>query len=125
MIASTKISGYMSRSDHRGSFWGLVNQGSWKEINFVSTQAGEIRGRHFHKHTHEIIFLVKGKAEVELQDCQNPEQKQQFILNSGEGIQLSPHVLHTLHYLEDSEHIALLDTSFDPANPDLHTLSES
>jgi dTDP-4-dehydrorhamnose 3,5-epimerase-like enzyme len=119
-----KISCYINRSDHRGSFWGLVNQGSWQEVNFVATQAGEVRGGHFHKRTQEVIFLLRGKAEVELQHCQNPEQKQQFVLNSGEGIEIKPYMLHTLRYLEDSEQVALLDVPFDPTNPDLHTLSE-
>jgi dTDP-4-dehydrorhamnose 3,5-epimerase-like enzyme len=113
----------MNRSDDRGSFLGLVNQGSWQEINFIATQAGQVRGGHFHTRTHEVIFLLRGKAEVELQDCHNPEEKQQFVLNSGEGIRIEPYMLHTLHYLEDSEQVALLDVPFDPANPDLHTLA--
>lgn|GEM_PF-1202347 len=115
-----KFSCYVNQSDHRGSFWGLVNQGDWQEVNFVSTQAGRVRGGHFHTQTNEIIFLIKGKAEVKLQDCYDPQQKQQFILNSGEGIEIEPYVVHTLSYLEDSEQIALLDNSFDPNNPDLH-----
>ena len=113
----------MNRSDHRGSFLGLVNQGSWQEVNFVATQAGEIRGGHFHTQTNEVIFLLRGKAAVELQNCHNLEETQQFILNSGEGVEIKPYMLHTLRYLEDSEQVALLDVPFDPANPDLHTLS--
>lgn len=66
--------------------------------------------------------MLRGKAEVELQHCAHPEQKQQFILNAGEGIQLKPFIIHTFHYLEDSEQIALLDLPFNPANPDLHIL---
>lgn len=104
---------------------GLVNQGDWQEVNFVSTQANQFRGGHFHTRTNEVIFLLKGKAKVELQDCHHPEQKQQFVLNSGEGIRIEPYVLHSLLYLEDSEQIALLDTPFDPNNPDLHTTLNS
>ena len=124
MLEVGKIPCYMNRSDQRGSFLGLVNQGVWQEINFVKTQAGQIRGGHFHTKTNEVIFLVRGKVEVELQDCDNPQQKQQFILNPGEGVQIKPYMLHTLRYLEDSEQIALLDVPFDPADPDLHTLTE-
>ncbi len=124
MLKAGKIPCYMSRSDQRGSFWGLVNQGVWQEINFVTTQAGEIRGGHFHTRTNEAIFLVRGKAEVELQDCDHSQEKQQFILNPGEGVQIKPYILHTFRYLENSEHISLLDTPFDPANPDLHLLKQ-
>ncbi|WP_449416924.1 cupin domain-containing protein [Phormidium nigroviride] len=123
MFEAAKIPCYMNQSDRRGLFLGLVNQGVWQEVNFVKTKAGQIRGGHFHTRTNEVIFLVRGKAEVELQDCDRPEQKQQFILNSGEGVQIKPYMLHTLRYLEDSEQIALLDVAFDPADPDLHTLA--
>lgn len=76
MIKSEKISLYMNQSDNRGSFWGLINKGSWQEVNFVATKSGEVRGGHFHVKTNELIFLVHGKAEVELQDCNNTEEKQ-------------------------------------------------
>lgn len=124
-MKSKKFSCYTNQSDQRGLFWGLVNQGNWQEVNFVATQANQVRGGHFHTKTHEVIFLVKGKVEVELQDCHNPEQKQKFILNSGEGIRIEPYMLHTLRYLENSEQVALLDTPFDPNNPDLHTTPPS
>jgi dTDP-4-dehydrorhamnose 3,5-epimerase-like enzyme len=117
-----KIPFYMNRSDNRGSFWGLVNQGYWQEVNFVTTKSGEVRGDHFHIKTHELIFLVRGKAEVELQNCHDTEDKQTFILNSGEGIKINPYIVHTLRYLEDSEQVALLDIPFDPSNPDLHII---
>ncbi|WP_089131204.1 polysaccharide biosynthesis C-terminal domain-containing protein [Tolypothrix sp. NIES-4075] len=113
----------MNRADQRGLFLGLVNQGVWQEVNFVKTQAGQIRGGHFHTRTNEVIFLVRGRAEVELQACDRSQQKQVFILNAGEGVQIKPYILHTLRYLEDSEQIALLDVPFDPADPDLHTLT--
>lgn len=119
-----KISYYMNREDDRGSFFGLVNQGSWQEVNFVTTKTGEVRGGHFHTKTNEVIFLLRGQAEVELQHCDHPEQKQQFILNAGEGIEIKPFILHTFRYLEDSEQIALLDLRFNPASPDLHLLDE-
>lgn len=123
MLETGRIPCYINQSDHRGLFLGLVNQGVWQEVNFVKTQMGKVRGGHFHTRTNELIFLVRGKVEVELQDCYNPEQRQRFILNSGEGVQIKPYTVHTLHYLEDSEQVALLDVPFDPADPDLHTLT--
>lgn len=121
MIKTEKITNYMNRADGRGQFWGLVNQGNWQELNFVQTNAGQIRGGHFHKTTNEIIFLVRGRVEVELNNLKNPQDSRKFVLNPAEGLQITPYVLHTFHYLENSEHIAMLDTPFDPANPDLHT----
>lgn len=121
MLEFERFGCYMNCLDQRGAFLGLVNEGMWKEVNFVKTQAGQLRGGHFHTKTNEIIFLVSGRAEVELQSCDDSQQRQTFILNSGEGVQIKPYTLHSLYYLEDSEQVALLDVPFDPASPDLHT----
>ena len=115
----------MERNDRRGSFMGLINQGNWKEVNLASTHAGEMRGGHFHKKTREIIFLLRGEAEVDLKDVRNPEKGERFTLKQGEGVEIEPYVLHTLKYLQDSEQVALLTERFEPSDPDLHTFAEN
>lgn len=115
----------MERSDRRGSFMGLINQGNWKEVNLASTNAGEMRGGHFHKKTREIIFLLRGEAEVELKDVRNPEKGERLTLKQGEGVEIEPYTLHTLKYLQDSEQVALLTERFEPSDPDLHTVAEN
>jgi dTDP-4-dehydrorhamnose 3,5-epimerase-like enzyme len=124
-MLAKKLSYYMQRRDERGSFQGLINQGNWKEVNLASTYAGEIRGGHFHKNTREIIFLVRGEAEVELKDVRNPEKAEKFILQPGEGVEIEPYILHTLKYLQDSEQIALLTQAFEPSDPDRHTIASN
>lgn len=120
-----KVPFYMNRADDRGAFAGLINEGSWKEVNFVTTKPGEVRGGHFHTHTNELIFLLRGKAEVELQDCNNMNNRQTLVLNAGEGVRIEPYIVHTFNYLEHSEQVALLDTSFNPQDPDLHVLADN
>ena len=122
-MLAKKLSYYMQRNDKRGSFHGLINEGNWKEVNLATTYAGETRGGHFHKKTREIIFLMRGEAEVELKDVRNPEKEEKFILQPGEGVEIEPYVLHTLKYLQDSEQIALLTHRFEPSEPDLHTIA--
>ena len=117
-----KITYYMQQKDNRGSFQGIINKGNWREVNLALTHAGEIRGGHFHKKTTQIIFLTRGKAEVKLEDLKHLGKSKKFILQQGEGIKIEPYVLHTLHYLEDSEHIALLDRPLESSKPDIHTL---
>jgi dTDP-4-dehydrorhamnose 3,5-epimerase-like enzyme len=124
-MLAKKLSHYMDRKDSRGSFQGLINKGNWREVNFASTYAGEMRGGHFHKKTREIIFLVRGEAEVELKDVRNPEKGEKFILQQGEGIEIEPYILHTIKYLQESEQIALLNQPFDPSEPDLHTIADN
>jgi dTDP-4-dehydrorhamnose 3,5-epimerase-like enzyme len=117
-----KLAYYMQRHDERGLFRGLVNSGDWREINLVQSSAGTVRGNHYHKETHEVIFLLYGEAEVTFQNIHDPHEQIVFHLSAGEGIEVTPYILHTLRYLTDSEHIALLSHPFDPADPDLHTL---
>jgi dTDP-4-dehydrorhamnose 3,5-epimerase-like enzyme len=122
-MLAKKLSYYMDYKDSRGSFQGLINQGNWKEVNLVRSYAGEMRGGHFHKKTREVIFLVRGEAEVELKDVRNSEQGEKFILQQGEGVEIEPYILHTIKYLQESEQVALLNQPFDPLEPDLHTIA--
>jgi dTDP-4-dehydrorhamnose 3,5-epimerase-like enzyme len=117
-----KLSSYAHRSDDRGSFLGLVNEGSWREVNYFRTRAGAVRGKHFSKETHEVVFLLKGEVEVELQDVNDPTQRVTFRLREGEGVEIMPYTYRVMRYLTDCEQITLLDKPFDEMNPDFHNL---
>ena len=121
-MKTNRLEYYAHHADSRGEFLGLINRGTWKEVNYVVTRAGEVRGNHFHKSTREIVFLLKGEADVELQDVNDPGSRATVHLSQGEGVEVVPYVLHTMRYLSDSEQISLLDRAFDPANPDLNTV---
>lgn len=110
---------YFQSSDERGSFKGVVNSGHWEEINIVHTQAGKIRGGHYHQQTTEIIFLVDGLARVELAEVDDPTHVSSLTLRPGQGVKIDPSTAHWLYYHEDSVHIQLLDHRFDPIDQDL------
>lgn len=113
---------YYSRiQDSRGSLEGIVNQGQWQEVNIVKTLATQVRGGHFHRRTQEIIFLLSGKALVELAPCNQICHPEKLILLPGEGIKILPNTIHLFTYLEDSTHIQLMDLRFDPQNQDMYT----
>jgi dTDP-4-dehydrorhamnose 3,5-epimerase-like enzyme len=112
---------YSTISDHRGHFYGITNQGVWKEVNVVHTQARQVRGGHFHRCTTEVIFMLSGQTSVTLTSCDDLDHPSQLILSKGEGIEIPPNTLHDFHYLEDSIHLQLLDIPFDPNDQDLFT----
>jgi dTDP-4-dehydrorhamnose 3,5-epimerase-like enzyme len=114
---------YCKLSDDRGGFEGIVNQGSWQEINIVHTHAGCMRGGHYHCQTTEVIFLLTGKADVELSPCNDLTTTTRITLDAGEGIQIPPMTVHRLLYLEQSSHVQLLDQRFDPSHQDLFNVS--
>jgi dTDP-4-dehydrorhamnose 3,5-epimerase-like enzyme len=98
---------------------GLVNHGNWAEVNIVTSWAHSSRGGHFHRHTTEVIFMISGKADVELTHCDLQEPGTRLTLAAGEGLEIFPQTVHTFYYLEDSTHLQLLDAKFDPTAPDL------
>lgn len=119
-----KLGYYTESSDERGCFRGLINQGKWAEINVVETRSGAVRGRHYHKHTREVVFILKGEVEVELQSIREEGLRKRLLLRQGEGILLSPEVFHVMRYTQDTVQISLLDQAFDPEHPDLHGLPQ-
>jgi dTDP-4-dehydrorhamnose 3,5-epimerase-like enzyme len=114
---------YLKHSDSRGVFQGIINDGTWQEVNVVHTQAFHVRGGHFHRHATEAIFMLTGRAEVILTRCDDTGKKVTFTLIEGEGIEIPPYVAHVFKYLEDSSHLQLLDIRFDPDNQDLFPFS--
>jgi hypothetical protein len=60
--------------------------------------------------------------EINLVKTQADQMRGNHFLNAGEGIKITPYILHRFHYLENSVHIQLLDTPFNSENQDLHTL---
>lgn len=119
-----KIQYYTQKIDERGGFYGILNSGNWREVNYFRTRAGAVRGNHFSKETTEVVFLLKGEVNVELIDVNNPNDRASFVLRAGEGIEVKPYVFRRFQYVADSETIALLDRPFDPLHPDLHNLEE-
>ncbi len=113
---------YNQKTDERGGFYGVLNSGNWREVNYFRTRSGAIRGNHFSKETTEVVFLLKGEAKVDLVDVNNLNDCATFILREGHGVEIAPYVFRRFQYLADSETIALLDRPFDPLNPDLHDL---
>ena len=59
-----RIPVYFTHSDPRGAITGLLNFGSWKEMNFITSIADTVRGRHYHKETEECFFILSGRIKV-------------------------------------------------------------
>ena len=44
-----KLEPYMIHEDSRGRIEGIINAGTWAEINMVVSEPGSVRGQHYHK----------------------------------------------------------------------------
>ena len=118
----TKVKSYMVNRDDRGGMIGVVNSGEWREVNYVTTKQGAVRGNHYHKRCRELVFVIEGRVHVTLSNARASDERRQLTLVSGEGVVLDPYTLHAMTYEEDTTQISLLDHPFDPNHPDLHTV---
>ena len=120
------IPNYIEHSDKRGSFRGLINFGSWKEINFICSEAGTVRGNHYHENTDELFVILDGKIKIILQKVLSKKdlEKKQEIFNVKEGdvFIIKKNVNHIFEIIEHSKWINVLSKKIDNGKPDIHRI---
>ncbi len=110
---------YKHLRDSRGSFTGIINSGLWEEINYIETQAGQIRGGHYHRETKELFFIVEGKGEVTLHDLEGKQTKK-FSFDKGSIFVIDPYEVHTFECHTECRWINVLSKRLDDQFHDIH-----
>ncbi len=87
-------------------------------VNYHNRKKGYTAGRHYHKETEETFYVISGLVEMELKNV-NDSKTEKFIVRPNEGVLIPAYHYHSLHFLEDSQLIALLSKDFDKNNPDI------
>jgi dTDP-4-dehydrorhamnose 3,5-epimerase-like enzyme len=113
------IEPYFRFQDERGGITGLLQGVELREVNLVRSQAGTVRGGHYHQRTREYFCILSGAIEVTLAGLQG-EGKEVFTAGPGQVFLVEPGAVHTFRVLEDSTWINLLDQPMDPKAPDIH-----
>lgn len=117
---------YFEHKDARGSITGLLNVGAWCEMNLISSDAGTIRGRHYHKDTQECFVILEGRIHVvffrplSVGKWQHAERT--FV--QGDVFIVEPLVEHTFHIQQASQWINLLSRPVDLQQPDFHKYTD-
>ena len=120
-----RIDSYFYHEDERGSLKGLVNFGTWKEMNMITTVSGTTRGNHFHRQTTELFIILDGKIKVQCQKVNSDQLEGEVVeevFEKGDVFLIEPMTMHTFDVLEDARWINALDLPIDPKSPDLHRL---
>lgn len=91
--------------DKRGFLTQLVHEG-FNQVNVLYTKKGEIRGKHYHKISVEVFYIVNGSVEVEASK-ENCTEK--YVFNKGDFFQIKPHVIHSMFFLEDCLMVQMYD----------------
>lgn len=81
-----------------GSLKQLVHDG-WKQINVITSVAGAIRGKHYHKFNYEGFYIIQGSFNLTVWKA---DQKEEYTIKSGDMFFINPYVFHTFEYMEDT-----------------------
>jgi len=106
------------RSDQRGLFVEIVNEGPWETVIHGSMAKDAVMGNHYHRRTDAFFYLVKGSAEIVIRHVADGRETQ-FTLAAGQGVFFHPYETHSIRYLEASDFIYLKSHRFRPESPDL------
>ncbi len=85
---------YKNFTDSRGSFLGIINSGQWEEINYVETEANQVRGGHYHKETSELFFIINGNIEIKIEKV-GEKNRINLTVGSGTIFVIEPLEIHT------------------------------
>lgn len=118
--AGNIIKSYFSYRDDRGEILGIMQNSTWKEINYLRSVGGCMRGGHYHKRTIEGFFIIKGNIEIELKNILSNNPERIFNVQKGDIVIINPNVLHTFNILKDSEWINMLSKEMNHRNPDIY-----
>ena len=117
------LESYQRHEDARGRFLGITNQGEWREMNYLETEAGTVRGGHYHRETLELFYIIDGRVKIEIRDLEGREMARETV-EGGAIVLIEPMEVHTFTALEHCRWINALSVTMDPAHPDIHIPSE-
>ena len=86
-----------------GSLKQLVHDG-WKQVNIIVSNAGWVRGRHYHKFNSEAFYIISGTFKLTVWRGKETEY---YELNQGEMFVIPPYVFHTFEYHTDTILVSL------------------
>lgn len=83
--------------DERGILLQLVHEG-FQQVNVLMSNAGVIRGGHYHKLTSEAFYVLSGSVEVELK---RGGEQETVVFNKGDFFEIGPHTVHSMRFPVD------------------------
>lgn len=107
-------------SDTRGSIKQLVHD-NWKQVNFITSKAGIIRGNHYHKKNIEAFYIISGEFELELKDLSSGLYEK-YLIKQGDFFQIDKGVIHSFKYIKDTSLISMYSEGVQtPEGMDIYT----
>lgn len=93
--------------DARGSLKQLVHEG-WKQVNYITSVAGALRGNHYHKENVEAFFVISGRFKL-VAETLDKSKKEEYEMKAGDFFVVKPNVNHSFDYLGSTQLISFYD----------------
>ena len=116
------IKEYFRHSDERGSIRGLINVGTWEELNMIQSDSHTIRGNHYHEQTEELFVIIEGKIKVILQSVDQHVlvgNAEEYTVNAGDVFIIEKGVHHRFEIMESARWINALARRSNPDQIDI------
>jgi len=91
--------------DDRGTLTQLVHNG-WKQVNYITTRKGVLRGNHYHKNNEEAFYIISGAFDLELVDIKTGE-KENHKIKAGDFFVIKRNLSHSFNFTEDTNLISM------------------
>src|SRR5687767_14650779 len=95
-----------TRTDERGVFTEILNDGRWESLLAGQMKAGAVMGNHYHKETLVFFFLTSGSANIKTLHI-DTRVRDEFRLEAQQGVILNPNESHAILFEQDSGFIML------------------
>ena len=115
LIVFEKMEPDFANLDERGGLVQLVREG-YRQINYIFSQAGSVRGGHYHQVNEELFYIISGKFELLLEE---KNIKEQYVFKAGDMFKIPAGIKHTFTYLEDTMLISMYDKGVELSNGEM------
>jgi dTDP-4-dehydrorhamnose 3,5-epimerase-like enzyme len=108
-----------TRTDERGIFRELLNEGNWQSILHGDSVAGAVMGNHYHLQTLVFFFLLSGAAHI-ITEHIHTGARDDFHLAAMQGVILRTEESHAITFTAASQYLLLKSQVYDPQAPDTY-----
>ena len=108
-------------SDARGTLTQLVHDG-WKQVNYIFSKAGTLRGGHYHRENAESFYVISGAFRLFVEKLDG-EQCEKYDMKAGDFFTIPPLVSHSFEFIHDTQLISLYSSGVEnrDGSKDIHT----
>lgn len=87
----------------KGTLTQLVHDG-YKQVNFITSKAGSVRGGHCHRFNDEGFYIISGHITLRVR---KEEREEKYRMGAGTMFKIPREVFHTFKFDEDTALISL------------------